>query len=154
MYSVDVTAMMSTGYTGKPSRPPSCLTPGPSGPGRHNDHMLTRDTAGCRPERLTSSSPGQHPRVWCRSGKLWLVTFSRLLWFLCLIICWVHWPSKYPSIKCATHESMAWLSLDSWGPPIKVLGFKSLMIRPLIVVHGVHNFRSTRITIFDTWGYS
>ncbi|XXG47251.1 hypothetical protein AAC387_Pa02g1925 [Persea americana] len=38
----DITAMMSTRYTGIPVEPPRCLTPGRSGPGRHHGHDVDR----------------------------------------------------------------------------------------------------------------
>ena len=42
VYPVDITTMMSTGYTKHPEEPPSCLAPGPSGLGRHHDHDVDR----------------------------------------------------------------------------------------------------------------
>ncbi|XXG59633.1 hypothetical protein AAC387_Pa04g1683 [Persea americana] len=42
MYPVDITAMMSTEYTELHVEPPSSLTPGPNGPGRHHGHDVDR----------------------------------------------------------------------------------------------------------------
>ncbi|KAJ8636094.1 hypothetical protein MRB53_010361 [Persea americana] len=68
VYPVDIMAMMSTGYTEDLVKPPSCLTPGPSGPGQHHGHDVDRghcrmstEEVNIKSTRSTSQGPDHDP---------------------------------------------------------------------------------------------